>query len=230
MTRRSPLFLDLDGPLLDVRARYHGVYAAIAAELDVPALDLDQYWAAKRRRAPLRCFFPAVGNEEGLRKRYLERWLGWIEAPEWLAHDTLVRGADECLERVGRSHELYLVTLRRRPAALARQLDVLGLRPYFRQVFSGWTQEGSDGGAGEAARLKARWMRPLVSDGNGVIVGDTEVDMQAGALLGMRTIGVSFGIRQARELVELGAEAIIGSLMELPGLLVAPLVRTGNRA
>ena len=54
---RPPLFLDLDGPLLNVRDRYHGVYAQIAEELSVPPLDRDAYWSAKRRRAPLEEFF-----------------------------------------------------------------------------------------------------------------------------------------------------------------------------
>jgi phosphoglycolate phosphatase len=208
-----PLFFDLDGPLLDVRARYHRVYSAIAAELGVPALGLNEYWSAKRRRDPLRSFFPNVVDAEGLRQFYLDRWLSCIEAPEWLSRDTLVPGALECLDALARSRSLYLVTLRREPAALTAQLEALGLRRYFPEVFSGWAEGAA------ASQLKASWMRPLVLDGSGVMVGDTEVDMQAAAALRMCAIGVSFGIREPSDLMRLGAETVISNLLELPPLL-----------
>lgn len=209
MSPAAPLFFDLDGPLLDVRARYHGVYAAIAAELAVPALGLDEYWVAKRRQAPLATFFPGAADQARLREQYLARWLAWIEAPEWLRRDTLVPGARECLEALGRSGPLYLVTLRRQPLALETQLEALGLRSYFRGVFSGWVD------ADEAPRLKASWMRPLAVPGSSVIVGDSEVDMQAAALLGIRRVAVAYGIREPLLLQESGAEEIIHCLTEL---------------
>jgi phosphoglycolate phosphatase-like HAD superfamily hydrolase len=217
---RPLLFFDLDGPLLDVRRRYHGVYASIAAELCVRAFELEEYWAAKRRREPLRDFFPGVQDPARLREIYMDRWLARIEAPEWLSQDRLVHGAPECLAALERSHELYLVTLRRDPLALAWQLDAIGLRSYFQDVLSGWAERE------EGSRLKAGWMRPLVAGGTGVIVGDSEVDMQAAALLDMRAIGVSFGIREAHELIALGAKHVIDDLKELPALLAEPSVET----
>jgi phosphoglycolate phosphatase len=224
LTAEPPLFFDLDGPLLDVRARYHGVYAAIAGELGVDALGREEYWAAKRRRLPLEKFFPGFPAGARLQQLYRERWLAGIEAPEWLSMDTLVPGAEECLRTLGRSHPLYLVTLRRQTAALDGQLKSLGLCPYFREVFSGWAQGAA------APRLKASWMRPLLSAGAAALVGDSEVDMQAAASLGMRAIGVSFGIREAGELLALGAERVVAELRELPPLLLGSSRETGSTA
>jgi phosphoglycolate phosphatase-like HAD superfamily hydrolase len=221
---RPPLFFDLDGPLLDVRRRYHGVYATIAAELGVAPLGLEEYWRAKRRRAPLGVFFPDVHDQASLQSIYMARWLEMIEAPEWLSLDTLVPSAHECLVALRRSHDLYLVTLRRRQDALAGQLKSLELRPHFQEVFSGWA-EGAEG-----IRLKASWIRPLLAGRTGVMLGDSEIDIRAAAMLNMRAIGVSFGIREAPELMALGAESVIGDLGELQTLLEEALVASARSA
>lgn len=209
---RPALFWDLDGPLLDVRARYHGVYALIAAELGIPPLGPVEYWSAKRRRSPLEQLFPGIEDEARLRSYYLERWLARIEAPEWLSRDVLVLGALECLDRLAASHRLYLVTLRRDPAALAEQLEQLRLRPYFAGVFSGWAPD-------EAARLKAGWIDQVASGPASWIIGDTEVDMEAARLSNIGAVGVSFGIREPDDLIRAGAAEIVDDLCRLPSLL-----------
>jgi len=246
---RPPLFLDLDGPLLDVRARYHAVYTQIARELGVAPLPLDAYWQAKRQRAPLESFFPgleldqqltlmqasppgsaglrpasacrpeagaprgaALRDDQWLQRSYLHRWLTWIEAPDWLAYDQLVPGALQCLNTLSKQYSLYLVTLRRNQEGLQCQLEATGLRPYFTAIFSGWCHR-------DPAGLKASWMRPLSQDSRTAIVGDSEVDMEAARCLGMRAIGVSFGIREPEELQRLGAERVVDDLKELTMLL-----------
>jgi phosphoglycolate phosphatase-like HAD superfamily hydrolase len=214
---RPPLFLDLDGPLLDVRDRYHGVYVQIAEELRVAPLARDAYWSAKRRRAALEEFFPGARTGSALRELYLSRWLERIEAPEWLALDQPVDGAEECLAELSGCYSLFLVTLRRDPAALASQLEDLDLWPLFKAVYCGWA-EGAEG-----ARVKAQWMRPLLMEGPAAMVGDSEIDMEAAQLLNIRAIGVSFGIRDAADLRALGAETVVDHLSELgPALGASP--------
>src|SRR6266567_229949 len=93
LSSRRVLFFDLDGPLLDVRNRYYGVYRSIAEDLGVRPLGLGHYWAEKRSQAPLRRFFPGLEAEPSLKQRYLERWLARIEQPEWLERDVLAPGA-----------------------------------------------------------------------------------------------------------------------------------------
>lgn len=211
---RPPLFLDLDGPLLDVSARYHGVYSLIAEELGVEPLARQVYWQAKRRQAALEEFFPGATRGSSLKKRYLDRWLACIEAPEWLALDSPVLGAEECLQGLAQSYSLYLVTLRRDPAALAAQLEDLDLWPHFRGVYCGWA-EGTAG-----ARVKADWMQPLVkSPHQTAMVGDSEIDILAARLLNIHAIGVSYGIREGPQLQALGATVVLDRLSELPRVL-----------
>jgi phosphoglycolate phosphatase-like HAD superfamily hydrolase len=225
---KPSLFFDLDGPLLDVRARYHGVYSGIAAELGVEPLTLDRYWAAKRSRAPLASFFPGVRDQNELEQFYLARWLPQIEAPDALARDTVVPGAKECLASLQPSHALFLVTLRRDAMALAAQLEKTGLRSYFTAVRSGWVRSehapgtvsdgvrSNEGAAG--VRLKAGWIQELLT-GSAALIGDSEIDMEAARLARIQAIGVSFGIREPADLLTWGADVVLDDIRELPALL-----------
>jgi len=208
--RRQPIFIDLDGPLLAVKARYHGVYASIAKELGVTPLPMRDYWQAKRERRSLREFFPGCGDCVQLHDFYLPRWLSRIERPEWLMLDRLQRGAEECLTLLSELYSLHLVTLRRDAAALDEQLDWLNLRRFFTEVHSGW----ADGRGG--ALMKMSWLRPHLAAGPAAVVGDSEIDMLAARLLRVRAIGVSYGIRSEEELLELGAAQVIHQLRDLP--------------
>lgn len=227
---RPAIFFDLDGPLLDVRARYHGVYADIASRLGITPLCLEAYWSAKRARRPLGTFFPGFADQRALREIYLDRWLAQIEAPEWLDRDTVADGALECLEQLSSTHTLVLVTLRRNQVGLKHQLQSTGLARYFTAVRSGWAADravatassnpGTNGETDAGARLKAAWIREFSRGGREVLIADTEIDMQAARLAGIRAIGVSFGIREAADLLRWGAEVVIdhpAELLELMG-------------
>ncbi|HOX92807.1 MAG TPA: HAD hydrolase-like protein [Spirochaetales bacterium] len=50
-------------------------------------------------------------------------------------------------------------------------------------------------------------------------VGDSDVDMQTAKAAGMYAVGVLWGFREADELRNAGADALIGSMAELPAYL-----------
>jgi len=52
-----------------------------------------------------------------------------------------------------------------------------------------------------------------------VIVGDTPIDIETGRMAGMRTVGVTWGFREARELIDAGADFVIHEPLELLGFL-----------
>ncbi len=52
-----------------------------------------------------------------------------------------------------------------------------------------------------------------------VFVGDTSIDMKTGRNAGMRTVGVTWGFREADELLEAGAEHIIEEPLQLLEIL-----------
>ena len=58
-----------------------------------------------------------------------------------------------------------------------------------------------------------------VSSGACLYVGDTDTDMKTGKNAGVFTVGVTWGFRDRKELLEGGADRIIDDPLELPGLL-----------
>ena len=52
-----------------------------------------------------------------------------------------------------------------------------------------------------------------------VFVGDTSIDMKTGRNAGMRTVGVTWGFRQADELLDAGAECVIETPLQLLEIL-----------
>ena len=59
-----------------------------------------------------------------------------------------------------------------------------------------------------------------VPPGACLVVGDTTVDIQAGRSAGAQTVGVLCGFGERRELERAGADLILGSVAELPGVLM----------
>ena len=56
---------------------------------------------------------------------------------------------------------------------------------------------------------------------NCLMVGDTVVDIKAGRRAGAQTVGVLSGFGDAGELSRAGADLILDSVADLPGLLLA---------
>lgn len=52
-----------------------------------------------------------------------------------------------------------------------------------------------------------------------LILGDSAVDIETGAVAGIQSVGVSWGFRRREELVQAGAEVIIDRPVEILGLV-----------
>jgi phosphoglycolate phosphatase-like HAD superfamily hydrolase len=201
------LFLDLDGPILDAAERNFQVHCALVAELGGRmTLNRDELWRLKRAgqsSADLLALNPGPPVD---RERFKRRWSEEIELPRWLALDTLQPGACATLEWLAQSWPLVLVTLRQRRDGLEDQLTRLGLARFFSSVLC------ANPAAGEGWETKRALVAASAFTGAGVFIGDTEVDIRAGKLLGLATVAVLCGIRDRAAL-----EA------EQPGLIVSGL-------
>ncbi len=208
MSPDAPLFLDLDGVLLDVSERYWRLHCDLLAPYGGARLDKATYWTRRRERQPLATVLHEGVDEDAYRLAWLER----IEAPEYLRHDTVVPGARERLVLLGRAHPLVLATLRRRRDHLLAQLETLRLRPLFADVL---TARPGDAEVDDAER-KARLISTSSLFRRGaIVVGDTEVDVRAGKALGVATVAVLSGIRSRALLLAEGPAAIVDSIASL---------------
>jgi len=207
----APLFLDLDGVLLDVSARYYRLHADLLAGTGAVPVDRETYWMRLRERRPL-VELVRDGRAPGLdEEAYRRAWLERIEAPEYLMHDRVVPGTAERLGALGVRHPLVLTTLRRRREGLLAQLDALGLRTFFAEVL---TAEPLAGAADAERKRRLIESSPLLRPG-AAVVGDTEADVRAGRALGLVTVAVLSGLRSRAVLAAEGPSAIIDSIASL---------------
>lgn len=207
------LYLDLDGPLLDVARRYHEVYRSIVRELGGEPLQRESYWGLKRsgRRETEIC---AASHPEIDPVRYLDLFVERIEAPSRLAEDTLADGASRTLAALRGRHRLVLATLRRRGAAMRGQLAALGILESFDGILQA---EGNEGSWSTKAALIAadRGFDPAES----LLVGDTEGDVLAARRVGISVLGVRNGLREPRVLTAAGPCVLIDTIEGLIGWL-----------
>jgi phosphoglycolate phosphatase-like HAD superfamily hydrolase len=206
---RGAIFLDLDGPLLDVSERYHRLHCDLVSRHGGRPLDRETYWQAKRERipepeilAPTGLSPHAVAELEAARSQ-------WIESPEYLRFDRPWPWTIPTLEALADASSLVLVTLRRYPDRLLRQLGQLDLRRYFDRVVSG----PGDGTVEAKARL-LRDERILIPPGS-VLVGDTEIDIASGRALNLRTIAVRSGIRSDAQLARWAPDLLVDDLRQV---------------
>jgi phosphoglycolate phosphatase len=71
----------------------------------------------------------------------------------------------------------------------------------------------------DATSALAVGTEPAIQSQKSVFVGDTSIDMKTGRNAGMRTVGVSWGFREADELLDAGAEHIIEEPLQLLEIL-----------
>ncbi|HTS16505.1 MAG TPA: HAD hydrolase-like protein [Verrucomicrobiae bacterium] len=189
------IYLDLDGPILDVSQRYWKVHCDIVLQHAGLGIGKDIYWEMKRDRMPVSTILSRTGNEHIPQSTYQALWLERVERPDYLEFDSIIHGAKEQLSRLRDCHPLVLVTLRQKPELLHQQIDRLDLRRFFSGILSASP-------IGDGADTKRRLIQTnRFKYAGGVIVGDTEVDIGAGKALGLSTIAVLSGIRNRKQLM-----------------------------
>jgi phosphoglycolate phosphatase-like HAD superfamily hydrolase len=206
------LFFDLDGPLLDVSARYVTLHQKVLSELGQPSLPGPAYWQRKRARCPEESILAEIGMAAHA-ESYVRRRLALIETPEYLAHDCPWPWVHDTLARLGASHRLVLVTARANRPRLVEQLDRLGLVAYFHEVLS--TPAGPHVDQQKAVLIRDHLARHECTPGMDWMVGDTEADVGAGRLTGLRTVAVLSGIRNREWLLRAEPDYLFNDIREL---------------
>jgi phosphoglycolate phosphatase len=212
---RPWIFLDLDGPVLDVSRRYHQVHQDTVERFGGWPLPRTVYWEAKRNLVAETEILARTGLSPEVAARAEAERLRWIEDPKYLELDDSWPWMGEVLEQLDGLGQLALVTLRNQPDRLERQLISTGLSIYFEHVIAG---RGDGTPAAKAPLLRGAG----ISWGPGsVLVGDTEVDVASGRALGLRTVAVGCGIRTPALLALWSPDALFEDLRQVPGWLTA---------
>ena len=221
--RGGIVFFDLDGPLLDVSARYVALHHAVLSDLGLRGLPGPTYWQRKRSRCTEESILAEVGVTAHI-DAYVSRRLELIETSEYLVHDRPWPWARAILTRLATAGPLVLVTARANRPLLLEQLDRLDLASFFHEVLS--TPAGLRVDEQKAALIRDY----LARHGHGEdpagsktrprawIVGDTEADIGAGRLTGLRTVAVLSGIRDREFLLRAEPDYLLNDIRELPSI------------
>lgn len=203
----NTIILDLDGPILDGKLRHYQCYSEILTESGFAPLTADEYWNMKRRKLDRHQQLAASGAD-GIYQQFLQSWLQRIEDKSYLALDRLQPGVLEKLQEwksygIG----LILVTMRNKESNLRWQLGSVGLLPLLDKVVA----VGTDGDES----CKADAARPYVeqSDRASILwIGDTEADINAARLLGIKVCVVGCGLRTMEYLTSLKPDFLVSDL------------------
>jgi phosphoglycolate phosphatase len=207
------IFLDLDGPLLDVAPRYHRLHRDLVLHCGGTPLEAAKYWQLKREQVPEEDISILAGISPSAATGVATARLRRIERQRYLRFDRLWPWTSQMLEALAQLAPLFLVSARHHPERLHRQLEELGLAWHFAAVVAG----PGDG----TLEAKARLLREagLSWAPGSALVGDTEVDVASGQALGLTTIALSCGLRSAGRLAAWRPDLLLDDLREVPACL-----------
>lgn len=204
------LFLDLDGPVLDVSERYYSVYREFIEQHKLLLLDKQTFWNAKRKKTSIAELLDQP-YDSSLVEYYHLHWKDRIETEASLAQDCLQSEAQQTLKLLSDRYTLILVTLRKQRSLLIEQLKQLSVYNYFEKILS----SASDTTPRWKIKQKLITSQFATNDIKGCyFIGDTEADLLAGKALGCQTIAITGGIRDASVLAKCDPDHVVNSLNE----------------
>lgn len=198
------IFFDLDGTLLDVSKKYYFSHILAAKKSKIKPLSFKRYWTLKRNRIPENQII-RLSSTSKLFKRYEEDRIKLLESQDIIKKDRLFPGISELLRKLEKVHKLYIITLRRNRLRLKAQLDKLGIRIYFKKILS--APPSRDNILAKLSLVKKNDL-----DKNGILIGDTEVDILVAKKLRFKSVVVFSGIRSKKYLKKFQPDFLVSNV------------------
>jgi len=198
------LFIDLDGTILDVSAKYNYAYGALKEKYGLPNLD---YWNLRSNGFGFIDGLKSIGLPISKFEEFRFDWVSIIETRHALEYDKLFDGVGDKLLFLSKHFKLILCTSRKNHENLVAQINDLGIRGVFEVLML--ASCGQSKGEEIIKYFKNLKYENFSRDW---IIGDTAEDMRAGVNANINTCGVLTGLSLEEELINSGATVICDSI------------------
>lgn len=200
------IIFDLDGTLIDSSERLYQLFQKLVPESEFSNED---YWNMKRNRINhkriLEIYFPLIKFEN-----FNDKWMELIEKDEYLYLDKNYPDTIDVLDRLSSSYNIVLLTARQLKSGLYRELERLGIKSYFNKIF---VTEGRNTKEELLAKILETGM--LKKNREDLFVGDTGKDIIVGNHFGYRTVAITHGFMNRKNLQKYDPDVLINNLWEL---------------
>ena len=208
--KKGTVFIDFDGTIIDNIQRQYMVYQNVAAGLGLTkTLKKSDYWQCRRSGVSFAMLFNikhAIADIALVQKKYKQL----IEKRDYLNKDKLISRAIKELQKLSKDYNLVLVSLRSRRNNFYWQLRELGIGKIFSDIKVGSAEGG-------AVKTKVGLIKKsrFYGVGNRYLIGDTEVDIQAGQKAGCDVITVYSGIRSSEYLRKYSPAKMVSDISKI---------------
>ena len=182
---RPNCFLDFDGTLVSNQYRLYQFFINNIPKDHKDVLSANEFWNLKRMGIHEIDWVNHIYHLDLSAEKWNKKKKKEIETIEYLRYDKLFDFTIQALNKLGKSHNLILISRRSKKENLLREIKWLGLIDFFDNIHilpHGSEDKGS-----------------IISDyklsENDMLIGDTEDDFMAGVSLGLRSYMVLSGIR-----------------------------------
>ena len=175
--------IDFDGTILDSKNRHRIVMNAVLKEfsLSIDTSDMLDFKISKAANNIDYLRYKGIGQNAACQIQV--RWQQLIEDEQYLINDILFPDTLTFLE--AQKGKVFLLTARNNAKGLLRQVERLCIKQYFTEIFVVSSGQNS---AFEKAQI-------LISANACLMIGDTEVDLQAAKEAKVNFIAMSRGFR-----------------------------------
>lgn len=200
------IIFDLDGTLIDSSERMYRLFCDLIPECK---LSKEEYWDYKRNKVNhkmlLSMKYPHTNFESFNRK-----WMHMIEGDTYIMMDKVYPDTIAVLEKLKSKYKMYLLTARQSKYALMKELEELGIKKYFVNIFT------TEGHMTKTELLcNACLLDTKLADKDNYFVSDMGMDIQLGNKMGYKTVGISHGFMSAEKLKEYQPDYLIDELTDL---------------
>lgn len=191
--RTNTIYIDFDGTIVDVYERYFGVLQSFINKTSPGQMHFNSF--IKLKRSGLKDHEIAnkltVINDFNIEK-YVKYKTSHIESLNWLSKDKLIGNFEQFISKChDMNYSVSLLTQRRNPINLYIQLEKLNIYHFFDNIHVVTPKVGRN--------VKYELLKENIQfNSPTIIIGDSNEEIKAGNILGLRTFYVRTGLHDSK--------------------------------